>query len=81
MSYFIKFGNKFYLQQDGEPKSQKINQRLVFASGYKMTTNRKEAIEFESISEASNVQSRVGFKGARGNIVNADKDRKKYPNE
>lgn len=81
MSYFIKFGTKLYLQKDGEPKSEKVNGQTIFTNGYKITNDRTKAIEFESITEASHVQSQVGFRGTRGNIVNADKDRKKYPDQ
>lgn len=81
MSYFIKFGPNLYLQKDGEPKSEKVDGRTVFTSGYKITADRTKAIEFDSITEASHVQNRVGFRGARGNVVNAEKDRKNFPDQ
>lgn len=87
MSYFIKFGTKFYLQKDDDPNSEnrrtiyKRDGQTIFTNGYKITNDRTKAIEFESITEASHVQSQVGFRGTRGNIVNADKDRKNYPDQ
>lgn len=75
-----------YVVQDGELKTKRVNvgknrdiQRDVYVSGAKVTADIEEATEFETAEEASKYQCILGLQGRRGQLVNAQKERVKYP--